>query len=515
MVANVRMVRMSAEVSSARRGQRRATLFAGCTPEVAAGADGRIIATGASARAAAGGGAAVRHLSGRAHPGFGDAHLHLGWMANSARSVDLVGAGSRREVLARVAAFASGQPRGVWVTGSGWCNDDWEDDPSLLTRQELDAAAGGRPVVLTRKDGHSACLSSAALLAAGFTRDAADPPGGVVDRDARGDLTGMVRETACDRAQAAVPPPSASDLDAALARVLGGLARKGLTAVHAMDQPWLFRSLQRLHRAGRLPVRVAWNMPVAHLAAAEALGVTSGLGDTWLRVWGVKAFLDGSLGSRTAEMLDGTGVTVTDQDELVDIVTRCAAAHLNVCLHAIGDGAVRRALDALEPLRDAWSLWRPRVEHAQCVDPADVPRFAAIGVIASMQPSHAVADRLVADAQWPGRTAHSYAWGALQRAGAMLAFGSDAPVEDPSPLLGIDAATSWRSRARWHPDLALTHAAAIRAYSHGVAYAAGMETHLGALRTGMLCDLTVIDGDEVEATIVGGRVSWQRGAGDR
>jgi predicted amidohydrolase YtcJ len=477
---------------------------------VAAGADGRILATGPTARAAAGAGAAVHHLRGRAHPGLGDAHLHLGWMAESARGVDLVGAASRREALARVAAFASGQSSGAWITGSGWCNDDWDDDPRTLTRQELDTAAGGRPVVLTRKDGHSACLSSAALVAAGFTRDTADAPGGVVDRDGNGDLTGMVRENSCNRAQAAVPPPSDTDLDAALASVLDSLARKGLTAVHAMDQPSLFRSLQRLHRAGRLPVRVVWNMPVGHLAAAEALGVTSGLGDMWLRVWGVKAFLDGSLGSRTAEMLDGTGVAVTTQDELVDMVTRCAAAHLNVCLHAIGDGAVRRALDALEPLREAWSLWRPRVEHAQCVDPADVPRFAAIGVVASMQPSHAVSDRVVADALWPGRTAHAYAWGALQGSGATLAFGSDAPVEDPSPLLGIDAATSWRSRAGWHPDLALTRAAAIRAYSHGVAYAAGMETHVGALRAGMLCDLTVIDRDEVEATIVGGRVTWQR-----
>jgi predicted amidohydrolase YtcJ len=257
---------------------------------------------------------------------------------------------------------------------------------------------------------------------------------------------------------------------------------------------------------------VVWNLPVEELAAAESVGLTSGLGDQWLRVWGVKAFLDGSLGSRTAEMLDGSGVAVTAQDAVIDIVRRCAAAHLNVCLHAIGDAAVRRALDALEPHRNAWTLWRPRVEHAQCVDAVDIPRFARIGVIASMQPAHAVADRSVADIEWAGRTASSYAWGALRRSGAALAFGSDAPVEDPSPMRGIAAATTWRARAAWHPELSLTRASAIRAYTHGVAYAAGMERELGALREGMRCDVTVVDRNVVSATIVDGRIAWQRDA---
>lgn len=486
----------------------RSTLFAGCSPEVAAGADGRIIATGAAARAAAGVDAKVHHLRGHAHPGFGDAHLHLEWMARSVAGVDLAGATTRHEVLARVRSSTGRLDPAAWVSGRGWCNDDWSDDPSPLSRDELDAAGGGRAVLLVRKDGHSACLSSAALAAAGLSRDSPDPAGGVIDRDDHGELTGMVREEACNVAGRAVPPPSDAELDAALVTVLRGLARAGLTAVHTMDSSRLFRSLQRLHRDHRLPIRVVWNLPVAELAAAQAVGITSGFGDSWLRVWGVKAFLDGSLGSRTAEMLDGSGVAVTGQEEVIDIVTRCAGAGLNVCLHAIGDGAVRRALDALEHVRDGCGLWRPRVEHAQCVDPVDIPRFARIGVIASMQPSHAVSDRLVADAQWPGRTASSYAWGALQRAGATLAFGSDSPVEDPSPLAGIDAATAWRSRAGWHPELALTRAAAVRAYTYGVAYAAGMEADVGALRRGMLCDMTVVDGNAVSATIVGGRIAW-------
>jgi len=187
-----------------------------------------------------------------------------------------------------------------------------------------------------------------------------------------------------------------------------------------------------------------------------------------------------------------------------------ARAELNVCLHAIGDGAVRRALDALAAHRSAWARWRPRIEHAQCVHPKDMPRFARLGVIASMQPIHAVADRELADQMWPSVTANAYAWRALERAGARIAFGSDAPVETPDPLAGIEAATAWRRSARWHPELALTRSAALRAYTAGAAYAAGMEEDLGALRPGRLCDLTVVDGGEVVATVVGGKVSWRR-----
>src|SRR5207302_3785787 len=157
-----------------------------------------------------------------------------------------------------------------------------------------------------------------------------------------------------------------------------------------------------------------------------------------------------------------SGTTVLPQDELRDLVQRCAQAELNVCLHAIGDRAVRRALDALAPHAGAWRRWRPRIEHAQCVDPADVARFRAAGVVASMQPIHAVADRELADREWPAVTGHSYAWRPLLDAGAVLAFGSDAPVEDAAPLLGIDAASGWRRRAGWHPELAITRAAEVR-----------------------------------------------------
>ena len=477
----------------------RATLFRGCVPEVAAGPDGNILATGAGARAAAGRDAREVELGGRVLPGLHDAHLHLEWLALRNLTVDLQSAPTRRAALERVGRWAEGLPAGAWVIGRGWYNDGWSDDRSWPRPEELDRVVGGRPAVLTRKDGHSSWLSSAAIRAAGLQPERLDPPG-------------TVKETEQAAVRAVVPEPTDAEFDRGLGAALRALAARGITSVHTMDTPRAFRAFQRLHAAGALPIRVTWNFPAADLAAAERIGIRSGWGDEQLRIWGVKAFLDGSLGSRTAEMLDGSGVTVLPQAELTELVRRCAAAELNVCLHAIGDRAVRRALDALLPHARAWSHWRPRIEHAQCVDPADLPRFRAAGAIASMQPIHAVADRELADREWPRVVGHSYAWRPLQAAGAVLAFGSDAPVEDASPLAGIDAATAWRRRAGWHPELAVSRATAIRAYTAGAAYAVGMERRLGRLAPGMLCDLTVVDGGRVMATVVGGRPVFRRRA---
>jgi predicted amidohydrolase YtcJ len=487
----------------------KARLFAGCEPEVAAGADGRILAIGARARDAAGRGAEVVRLRGRAWPGLIDSHIHLEGLADDHLNLDLTGVRSLDATLDSVRRWSSGRPKDGWVIGAGWYNDLWPD-PAFPNRKHLDAAAGARPVYLVRKDGHSAWVSSAALQLAGITRSTADPSGGVVDRDRKGEPTGILRETAMQAVAGIVPHAADADFDAAMARALADLARLGVTGVHSMDRARGFRALQRIHAKGAMKIRVTYNLPLADLSHAERMGVRSGWGGPWLRIWGVKAFLDGSLGSRTAEMLDGSGTARLQQADLVDMVQRCARAELNVCLHAIGDGAVRRALDALTRSRRAWPLWRPRIEHAQCVDPKDAARFAHVGVIASMQPIHAVADRELADRLWPDVTAHSYAWRALERAGARLAFGSDAPVESADPMLGIDAATAWRRRARWHPELAVTRASALRAYTTGAAYAVGMEADLGSLRPGKLCDMTVVDDGRVMATIVGGMVSWRQ-----
>jgi predicted amidohydrolase YtcJ len=472
--------------------------------------DGRILAVGDGARAAAGRRAEVVRLQGRAWPGLIDAHIHLEGLTDRYLGVDLEGALTLEETLARIRAWARELPADAWVVGRGWYNDLWGDH-SFPTRRQLDNATDGRPAYIDRKDGHSAWVSSAALKLAGIDRAMQDPRGGVIDRDKRGEPTGILREDAAmDLVFDLVPRPDQAQLDDAMARVLADLARLGVTAVHSMDTAEGFGSWQRLRAQDRLPIRITYNLPLVDLPHAERMGVRSGWGDDWLRIWGVKAFLDGSLGSRTAEMLDGSGTPRLTQADLIDLVDRASRAGLNVCLHAIGDGAVRRALDALAPRRDAGPGWRPRIEHAQCVNPKDMKRFARVGVIASMQPIHAVADRELADMEWPDVTAHAYAWGALAGAGARLAFGSDAPVETADPLAGIEAATVWRRKAKWHPELSVSRAAALRAYTAGAAYAVGMERDAGTLRAGKLCDITVVDEAGVVATIVGGRVSFLR-----
>ena len=486
------------------------TLFVGCEPEVAAGVDGRVLAVGEGARSAVGRRAEAVRLRGRAWPGLIDAHIHLEALTDRYLHLDLEGAPTLEETLARISSWSAPLPDDAWVVGRGWYNDAWPV-PAFPTRRQLDEAAGGRPAYLERKDGHSAWVSSAALKVAGIDRARPDPPGSVIDRDKRGEPTGILRENAAmDLVFDLLARPEQAQLDDAMARVLADLAKLGLTAVHSMDTAQGFGSWQRLRAQGRLPIRIVYNLPLVDLPHAERMGVQSGWGDEWIRIWGVKAFLDGSLGSRTAEMLDGTGTPRLTQADLVDLVARTARAGLNVCLHAIGDGAVRRALDALAPRRATGPSWRPRIEHAQCVNPKDVKRFARIAVIASMQPIHAVADRVLADEYWPRVTGHAYAWGALAQAGVRLAFGSDAPVETADPLAGIEAATVWRRKAKWHPELAVSRAAALRAYTAGAAYAVGMEKDAGTLRAGKLCDMTVVDEAGVVATIVGGKVSFLR-----
>lgn len=485
------------------------TLFSGASTEIACGADGRILATGAGARRAAGAGARRIALRGRVLPGLHDAHLHLSGLADAELTVDLTTARSVEDALRRIGRALPAPGDDVWVVGRGWYAQRWPEQPSA---RALDAIAGDRPVFLVQRDGHSAWVSSAALRLAGIDATTKDPAGGRIDREADGNPSGVLRERAVDLVRRIVPEPDDEMRDRGLTRALRKLAASGLTSVSCMDQAPILRSLQRLHEAGRLPIRVTYNLPVADLERAVELGVRSGLGDDRLRIWGVKAFLDGAVGSGTALMSGGAGVRQYATGTLREIAETCAAAELNVAWHAIGDLAVHQALDALEPLTDIWSLWRPRIEHAQFVQVEDRDRMGRLGVIASMQPSHAVTDRDLVQREWPDAAPLGYAWRALADAGVVLAFGSDAPVEPADPLHGIDAATRWRRRVGWLPELALSEGAAIRASTWGAAYAVGMEARLGSLRAGRICDLTVVEEGRAVATVVGGEVVWRKGA---
>ncbi len=466
-----------------------------------AAADGRIIALGRDAvdRSA---GARVVELEGRVLPGLGDSHLHLHELVRLHIDLDLSRTRTLAELLRRVAARAGRLGPQDWVVGSGWSGRLFGGG-SAPSRQALDRVAGGRPVALLSQDEHSVWASTRALQMAGIPWHRPDPHPMVVDRDPEGEPSGVVREGGPAFLRL-VPRPDGPAYERALERVLQHLAALGLCSVHSMDPPETYFALQRLHARGRLPLRVTYNLPADLMEDAGRLGLRQGLGDSWLRVFGVKAFVDGSLGSGTAEMRGGGGVARLSDGDLRDLVKLSIRTELNLCLHAIGDLAVHRALLALRAGVGSWPGWRPRIEHAQLVHPSDVSLFKGVGAVASMQPLHAPADRELADGLWAGLTGSAYAWGRLAQAGVRLAFGSDAPVDSADPMLGLEAATGWRSRVGWHPELALTRREALLAYTAGVAFAGGVERQEGRLRPGYRCDLTVVRDSRVVATVVGG-----------
>ncbi len=302
--------------------------------------------------------------------------------------------------------------------------------------------------------------------------------------------------------------------------------RLGVTGIHDYQRPAGLATWQRLHADRRLDLRVWASLPYERLDEALGLELRTGLGDEWLRIGPIKAFADGTLGSRTASMLQpfedaGLGLALLTCEELTDAVRRAAEGGLDIAVHAIGDAANRTVLDALEATAPVWQPAgrRPRIEHAQVLDPADLPRFAALGVTASMQPSHAPTDREGAFTAWgPARTANAYAWGALQRSGAVLAFGSDAPIEPVDPLGGVQAAVT----RDWPVEQALSVEDALAGFWAGAAYARHAERRSGRLLPGYDADLVVLDRDpltcppdeiagiEVVATMVAGR--WVHGA---
>ncbi len=454
----------------------------------------------------------VVNLGGRwVLPGFSDAHVHFPTWALARRQVKLDGCGSLEEALARV-RDAPRPAEGRWLRGYGWRSGDWTRAPDP-TRQDLDAVTGATPAALIAKDYHSLWLNSAALALADGDLEVA---GGVVERDERGEPTGVLREEAAWRFRERYVVTSDDEyLDAMRAAMKIAFSR-GVTAVHDKDG-WLGapRLWQRLQQDGGFSVRVWQSLPHDQLDALEALRIRAGLGDDFLRLGYLKVFMDGTLGSQTALMLDGSGVEITSTDELAEIVTRAARLGWPVGVHAIGDRANRNALDAFERTRSEWAPrgLRQRIEHAQCLAPEDLARFAELGVACSIQLSHAPSDRDLADRHWPGKEG-AYAFRSLRESGALLANGSDAPIEELDPLAGIRAGVrrTIDERDPWHPEQALTVEQALEATTINPAWLARDERRRGKLIPGYLADLVVLDRDPVEdldaqvvATMIGGR----------
>ena len=446
-------------------------------------------------------------------PGLNDAHVHFPTWAVAQRHVRLEGAATLDEALERVAAAHRDVQPGRWLRGTGWRSGDWSP-PVEPTKEALDRVTGDTPTALMARDYHSLWLNSAALARANGDLEV---DGGVVVRDADGDPTGVLREEcAWHFRDTHVRPTEDEMVDAAREGVRVAVAR-GVTAVHDKDG-WLgaLGVWQRLRDEGALPLRVWQSLPADQVEHAAALHLRSGFGDELVRVGYLKAFMDGTLGSQTARMLDGSGVQITSRDELVEIIRRGAAAHLPVAVHAIGDLANREALDAFEQTRGEWQPLglRHRIEHAQLLAWEDVPRFAQLGVAASVQFSHAPSDRHIADRLWAGKTDRAYAYRSLWDAGTLVANGSDAPIEELDPWAGVVAAVS----RDWHPEQRLTLDEALLATTVNPAWLARDEHRRGKLLPGYLADLVVLDRDpydtedltsvHVVATMLGGRWTY-------
>jgi hypothetical protein len=451
-------------------------------------------------------------------PGLVDSHVHFTTWSLAQREVRLEDTRSLDEALARVREAAAAAPAGRWLRGFGWRSGDWS--PSVEpTKEALDAVTGSVPTALMAKDYHSLWLNSAALALADGDLQV---PGGVVERDDRGEPTGVLREECAWHFRDRHAAPGDDEVLDAMRPALKLAASRGVTTLHDKDG-WrgAFRLFQLLREEGPLPLRVWQSLPHDRLDELAAVELRSGFGDEFLRLGYLKAFMDGTLGSQTARMLDGTGVEITSRDEFEDIVRRAARAGWPVAVHAIGDRANREALDTFEAARDEWAPrgLRPRIEHAQCLALEDLPRFAHLGVAASVQFSHAPSDRDLAERFWGERTQGAYAYRSLWDSGAVVANGSDAPIEELDPLAGIRAGVlrTIDDRPAWHPQQALTVQQALEATCLTPAWLSGDERRRGKLLPGYDADLVVLSRDpvatppeeldsvEVVATMLAGR----------
>jgi predicted amidohydrolase YtcJ len=475
---------------------------------------GSVVAGGVGAHETALPSPEVVDLGGRCvAPGFTDSHVHFPTWSLSQRDVKLEGVSGLGEALERVRAH----PRhGTWIRGYGWRAADWDEQP---TAAALDAVTGEAPALLFSKDYHSAWLNSAALAQADGELEV---EGGVVERDERGEPTGILREESAWQFRARAAMPSEDEFVEATREGVKIAASRGVVAIHDKDgwlgAPGIF---QRVAERDGPTLRVWQSVPYERLPELEALGIHSRVGDDFLRIGYLKAFMDGTLGSQTAWMLDGTGVVITSGEELAEVIRKGARLGWPVGVHAIGDAANRAALDAFESTRDAWQPLglRQRIEHAQCLAPEDVGRFASIGVACSVQFSHAPSDRDLAERFWPDLVDGAYAFRSLWESGALVANGSDAPVEELDPLAGIRAGVvrTIDERPAWHAEQCLTVEEALLATTVNPAWLSGDDRRRGRLLPGFLADLVVLSRDpldcppdeletvEVVATMIGGR----------
>ncbi|MCL4259422.1 MAG: amidohydrolase, partial [Anaerolineales bacterium] len=442
-------------------------------------------------------------------PGLTDAHLHLHQYSLTLQKIDCE-VGTKEECLRRVAERANKAKPGEWILGHGWNQNEWGGFPHA---SELNAIAPNNPVYLTAKSLHAAWVNAKAMQLANITASTPDPHNGQIQRDASGNATGILLETAMGLVGKVIPEPTIQEITNAIEKAQLNLWKMGLTGVHDFDRRESFMALQALHAEKKLKLRVLKNLPVELLDEIHAIGLRGGFGDDMLRIGNVKAFMDGALGPHTAAMFqpyageeNNRGILNMDGEELFEHGRKAAQVGLGMTVHAIGDRANHEVLNAYEQLRNYEKenhlpALRHRIEHVQVIHPDDAPRLAQLNVIASMQPIHATSDMLMADQFWGERAKLAYAWKTQLDFGATLALGSDAPVESPNPFWGLRAAVTRRradgspSVEGWRGEQKLSTPQAFAGYTSGAAYAASMEDRLGKLAPGFLADLIVLDAD--------------------
>lgn len=511
--------------------------------------NGRIIAVGANddIRRLKKGHTQVIDLGGHfVMPGFNDAHVHLGAAGLQQLSVDLVGVKSLAEMQQRIASADKTTARGEWLTGGGWDQTLWSDQ-TLPTRQDIDAVSAGHPAMFHRVDGHIAVVNTAALTVANITAKAPNPQGGVIDHDASGEPTGILRDTAMHDVEARIPPPTPARLRQAAEVALADASRWGITSAQDNSSWETFLAYQDMEREGKLSVRISEWLPFD--APADLLGKhrdAHPADDPMLHTAMLKGFMDGSLGSRTAALLapysddpGNSGLPRYQADKLNQMARERAAAGFQIGFHAIGDGAVQMALDAfaqaeqyvqehkLRPQADQPQDFRFRIEHDQIITPDQFAEYKKLGVIASVQPNH-----LLTDMNWaierigPERAKTSYPWQQFLNNGIPIAFGTDYPVEPITPFRGVYAAVTRKNEAgikEYFPQQKLTIEQALAAYTVGSAYAQFAEKEKGTLVPGMLADFVVLDRDLIKVTppeilktrvlrtVVGGKTVYEAG----
>jgi predicted amidohydrolase YtcJ len=507
----------------------------------------RILAVGTDAEVKALAGPATRVIDLRGRrvvPGFHDSHVHFLMGGESLAQVDLKDAKDEAEFGRRLAEFDKKLPRDRWIVGGNW-DHDRAFGGKLPTAAILDKYVKGRPVFIRRYDGHMALANTAAMKLAGITTETKDPAGGVIYRLDDGQTpSGVFKDNAMSLVGRLIPDPDEAEILEAIQAAQKLAAEVGITSVEDMNgsgaatRRIYFGLLQRLSREGKLTCRIGLRWPIAAQKELAAAGVRADFGNDFLRIGGLKGFMDGSLGSSTAKMFEpfegepkNTGVWVTPPDRMRSLIRSADAAGLNVCVHAIGDEANAALLDLFAEVAKANGAKdrRFRIEHVQHLRPQDYPRFRELGIIASMQPYHAIDDGRWAEGRIGAkRCASSYAFRSLLDAKARLAFGSDWPVAPLDPLTGIDAAVNRRTLdgkhpAGWFPEQRITVAEAVEGYTLGSAYAAFHEKDRGSITPGKLADFVVLSRDifepaernriadaRVDLTVVGGQVAFER-----